>query len=137
MPTFTSSREATKDEMAREIDRCHKVIVEIEADRDQWKARAEAAEMAVIASERLRTEDAADAMRRVAELEARLARLPSREKVARSLAVHRCENMGRWDQAIDRANDEDDGELPEWVAFYFDLADAVLSLFAAKQETKS
>lgn len=37
MPTFTSSREATKDEMAREIDRCHKVISELEA-------RAEAAE---------------------------------------------------------------------------------------------
>jgi hypothetical protein len=31
MPTFTTSREATKDEMAREIDRCHKVIVELEA----------------------------------------------------------------------------------------------------------
>jgi hypothetical protein len=31
MPTFTTSREATKDEMAREIDRCHKVIAELEA----------------------------------------------------------------------------------------------------------
>jgi hypothetical protein len=31
MPTFTTSREATKDEMGREIDRCHKVIAELEA----------------------------------------------------------------------------------------------------------
>lgn len=46
MPTFTTSREATKDEMAREIDRCHKVI---------------------------------------ADLEARLARVPDREAVARAL----------------------------------------------------
>ena len=31
MPTFTTGREATKDEMGREIDRCHKVIAELEA----------------------------------------------------------------------------------------------------------
>lgn len=31
MPTFMTNREATKDEMAREIDRCHKVIVKLEA----------------------------------------------------------------------------------------------------------
>lgn len=44
MPTFTTSREATKDEMGREIDRCHKVIAELEAALAAEKARAEAAE---------------------------------------------------------------------------------------------
>lgn len=50
MPTFTTYREASKDEMGREIDRCHKVI---------------------------------------ADLEARLARVPSREEVARAICVSR------------------------------------------------
>lgn len=47
MPTFTTSREATKDEMGREIDRCHKVIAELEAALAAEKARAEAAEAAL------------------------------------------------------------------------------------------
>ena len=106
MPTFTTSREATKDEMGREIDRCHKVIAELEAALAAEKARAEAAEARAEAAEaelnsmrgtdlyfwRAECFNAQESLikrrARIAELEAALAaraRVPDREAVARAM----------------------------------------------------
>lgn len=87
MPTFTTYREASKDEMGREIDRCQKVI---------------------------------------AELEARLARVPDREAVARGL---RAQYMGDPSDTWEDAEDEDR-------SIYLEMADFCLAAIAAIQETK-
>lgn len=92
MPTFTTYREASKDEMGREIDRCHKVI---------------------------------------ADLEARLARVPSRETVARALA----RNDGYSHDWCDRASVPGSPEASCFVRHLIG-ADAVLALFDAKSETE-
>jgi len=53
MPTFTTSREATKDEMGREIDRCHKVIAELEAALAERVPDREAVARVINAASRL------------------------------------------------------------------------------------
>lgn len=93
MPTFTTYREASKDEMGREIDRCHKVIAELEAraeaaeaERDRWHRIAMAAGVITCSDGGLiysHEDRAKKAEARIAELEARLARVPSREAMAR------------------------------------------------------
>lgn len=85
MPTFTTSREATKDEMAREIDRCHKVIVELEARAKMWEERAGRFDALAKKWEAEAHAHIERAQARIADLEARLARVPDREAVARAM----------------------------------------------------
>lgn len=134
MPTFTTSREATKDEMAREIDRCHKVIVELEARAKMWEERAGRFDALAKKWEAEAHAHIERAQARIADLEARLARVPDREAVARALypmlvhggdydevPVDEAFTRPRYQHLAERANA---------------AADAVLALFAALQETK-
>jgi hypothetical protein len=92
MPTFTSSREATKDEMAREIDRCHKVISELEARAEAAEAELNSMRGTDLYFWRAECFNAQESLikrrARIAELEAALAaraRVPDREAVARAM----------------------------------------------------
>lgn len=105
MPTFTSSREASKDEMAREIDRCHKVIADLEARAEAAEERARVANGAVVNFEIAHAQPG----RRIADLEARLARVLEDEaehfiQAAIDRAPEPLRRLGEW---LSKVLDED------------------------------